>query len=75
LAGIFDDLSFSMSRQKLEAAGRAGAHYLLCVCPFCHLQFERVRTEMLKKGQEVPPVLSMVQLLASALGREQYLVA
>jgi heterodisulfide reductase subunit B len=75
LAGIFDDLSFSMSRQKLEAAARAGAHYLLCVCPFCHLQFERVRTEMLKKGQEVPPVLSMVQLLASALGREQYMVA
>jgi hypothetical protein len=30
---------------------------------------------MLKKGQEVPPVLSMVQLLASALGREQYMVA
>jgi hypothetical protein len=30
---------------------------------------------MLKKGQKLPPVLSMIQLLASALGREQNMVA
>ncbi|MFP4167433.1 MAG: CoB--CoM heterodisulfide reductase iron-sulfur subunit B family protein [Desulfonatronovibrionaceae bacterium] len=73
LAGTFDDLSLSLSRQKLRAAAGVGAHCLLCVCPFCQLQFERARREMINRGQDTPEVVGFVQLLAAALGREQNL--
>ncbi len=68
LTGVFDDLSSNMSARKMEAAREAGAHCLLTVCPFCHIQLGRARQACIERGEEAPPVVLITQLLASALG-------
>lgn len=68
LAGVFDDLSTGMAEKKLRSAQAAGAHCVLTVCPFCHLQLSRARRAMRGRGEESPPVALITQLLASALG-------
>ncbi|MFZ1201547.1 MAG: CoB--CoM heterodisulfide reductase iron-sulfur subunit B family protein, partial [Desulfobacterales bacterium] len=43
LWGVNDDLSAGITWKKLTSAGRAGADFLCTACPFCQLQFDRVR--------------------------------
>jgi len=72
LLGINDDLSISLTAQKIGSGKEAGADYLCTACPWCHLQFDWVQEEMITGnggGRPLPAIL-YPQLLGLSMGME-----
>ena len=72
LLGINDDLSMSLTAQKIGSGKEAGADYLCTACPWCHLQFDWVQEEMITGnggGRPLPAIL-YPQLLGLSMGME-----
>lgn len=68
--GINDGLSLELTNNKLKDAKESGADYLCVACPFCQLQFDRVKKISLPMGNgkhQIPSIL-YTQLLGLCLG-------
>jgi heterodisulfide reductase subunit B2 len=59
------DLATKFTVEKLKNIKAAGASYIIDVCPFCHLQFDRTQKDV--KGYDIP-VIHLAQLYGLALG-------
>ena len=70
LMGINDELSMDLTRKKLEAGARSGAHYLCTACPYCQIQFDTVQQMIVSHNGGDGYCASMVypQLLGLAMG-------
>jgi len=68
--GINDQLSLDLTDNKVKDAKDSGADYLCVACPFCQLQFDRVRNLSRSGGNgthQLPSIL-YTQLLGLGLG-------
>jgi heterodisulfide reductase subunit B len=59
------ELATKFTVEKLKNMKAAGASYIIDVCPFCHLQFDRTQKDV--KGYDIP-VIHLSQLYGLALG-------
>ena len=62
--------SLDLTNTKLKDAKESGADYLCVACPFCQLQFDRVKKLSSSDGngtQQIPSIL-YTQLLGLGLG-------
>ena len=58
-------LAAKFTEEKLKNIKKVGAQYIIDVCPFCHLQFDRTQKEI--PGYDIP-VIHLSQLYGLALG-------
>ncbi len=73
LAGINDELSQILLKDKIRGALSAGAEYITPICSYCHLQFDTAQKN-LPQGNETNkllPVLLYPQLLGLCLGIDE----
>ncbi len=69
VSGVDDALSADLTLRKLRSARESGADVLCVVCPYCHLQFDRVqRASAAERGASELPVILVHQLLGLSLG-------
>lgn len=59
------ELATKFTEEKLKNMKSVGTQYIIDVCPFCHLQFDRTQKDV--KGYDIP-VLHLSQLLGLAFG-------
>ncbi|HHT75769.1 MAG: CoB--CoM heterodisulfide reductase subunit B [Methanomassiliicoccaceae archaeon] len=59
------ELATKFTVEKLKSMKSAGAQYIIDVCPFCHLQFDRTQKDV--QGYDLP-VIHLAQLLGLAFG-------
>ncbi|NOR25725.1 MAG: disulfide reductase [Desulforhopalus sp.] len=73
LAGINDELSKKLLREKITGAQTAGADYIIPICSYCHLQFDTTQKNMRgeKASEKLLPVLLYPQLLGLCLGIDE----
>jgi heterodisulfide reductase subunit B len=73
LAGINNDLSKKLLREKITGAQTAGADYITPVCSYCHLQFDTAQINMRNENpsEKLLPVLLYPQLLGLCLGIDE----
>lgn len=73
LAGINDELSKKLLKEKIDGAKDAGAEYITPVCSYCHLQFDTAQINMQDKSaaEKLLPVLLYPQLLGLCLGIDE----
>lgn len=58
-------LATKFTEEKLKNMKAVGAQFIIDVCPFCHLQFDRTQKDV--KGYDIP-VIHLAQLYGLALG-------
>ena len=70
LAGINDELSHRLLREKITGAQAAGAEFIVPVCAYCHLHFDTTQKNLTNDDTttKLLPVLLLPQLLGLALG-------
>ncbi len=76
LAGINDDLSQNLLKEKIDGAKQAGAAFITPVCSYCHLQFDTMQ-KTINSGNSSEPLLPVVlypQLLGLCLGIDEKLL-
>jgi heterodisulfide reductase subunit B len=73
LAGINNDLSHKLLKEKIAGAQAAGADYIMPICSYCHLQFDTTQKNILTGSSEekLLPVLLFPQLLGLCLGIDE----
>lgn len=73
LAGINNDLSKKLLKEKITGAQTAGADYITPVCSYCHLQFDTAQINMMSENpaEKLLPVLLYPQLLGLCLGIDE----
>ncbi|MGB3223817.1 MAG: CoB--CoM heterodisulfide reductase iron-sulfur subunit B family protein [Desulforhopalus sp.] len=73
LAGINNDLSKKLLKEKITGAQTAGADYITPVCAYCHLQFDTAQINMRNENpsEKLLPVLLYPQLLGLCLGIDE----
>lgn len=73
LAGINNDLSHTLLKEKITGAQAAGADYIMPICSYCHLQFDTTQKNILtgSPGEKLLPVLLFPQLLGLCLGIDE----
>lgn len=73
LAGINNDLSHKLLKEKITGAQAAGADYIMPICSYCHLQFDTTQKNILtdSPGEKLLPVLLFPQLLGLCLGIDE----
>ena len=70
LAGINNELSQTLLKEKIAGAQDAGADFITPICSYCHLQFDTMQVNMQNThpGSKLLPVLLFPQLLGLCLG-------
>jgi heterodisulfide reductase subunit B len=73
LAGINDELSQTLLREKITGALSAGAEFISPICSYCHLQFDTTQKNLLQNSanEKILPVLLYPQLLGLCLGIDE----
>lgn len=72
LAGINNDLSHKLLKEKIVGAREAGADYITPICSYCHLQFDTTQKNLQTVSTEkILPVLLLPQLLGLCLGIDE----
>jgi len=73
LAGINDELSHSLLKEKISGALSAGAEFITPICSYCHLQFDTTQKILPQndKNEKLLPVLLYPQLLGLCLGIDE----
>ncbi len=73
LAGINDELSQTLLKEKISGALTAGADYITPVCAYCHLQFDTTQKNLPDNNpaEKLLPVLLYPQLLGLCLGIDE----
>ncbi len=73
LAGINNDLSHKLLKEKIAGAQEAGADYITPICSYCHLQFDTTQKNIQTGAAEekLLPVLLFPQLLGLCLGLDE----
>jgi heterodisulfide reductase subunit B len=73
LAGINNELSHTLLKEKIIGAQTAGADFITPICSYCHLQFDTAQKTILpeKTGDKLLPVLLFPQLLGLCLGIDE----
>ncbi len=73
LAGINDELSHMLLKDKINGALNAGAEYITPICSYCHLQFDTTQKNLIEndKNSKLLPVLLYPQLLGLCLGIDE----
>ena len=67
-SGVDDELSRRLAEKKLESARESGADVICVVCPYCHLQLERVQRRPSGERNGSMPVILVHQLVGLSLG-------
>ncbi len=77
LAGINNDLSHKLLKEKITGAQAAGADFITPICAYCHLQFDTTQKNILSEasGERLLPVLLFPQLLGLCLGIDEQKLA
>lgn len=70
LAGINNELSLKLLKEKVTGAQTAGAEFIVPICSYCHLQFDTAQSEIAEQDEhhKILPVLLYPQLLGLCLG-------
>lgn len=70
LAGINNDLSLKLLKEKVTGAQAAGAEFIVPICSYCHLQFDTAQREIAEQDEhhDILPVVLYPQLLGLCLG-------
>jgi heterodisulfide reductase subunit B len=73
LAGINDDLSQKLLKEKIDGAKQAGAAFITPICSYCHLQFDTMQKNISSDNSSEPflPVVLYPQLLGLCLGIDE----
>lgn len=72
LAGINNDLSHTLLKEKIAGAQVAGADFITPICSYCHLQFDTTQKNITSGAKEkLIPVLLLPQLLGLCLGIDE----
>lgn len=73
LAGINNDLSHRLLKEKISGAQEAGADFITPICSYCYLQFDTMQINIRNDGPEAKllPVLLFPQLLGLCLGIDE----
>jgi heterodisulfide reductase subunit B len=73
LAGLNNDLSQKLLKEKISGAQEAGADFVTPICSYCHLQFDTMQINMLNANPapELLPVLLLPQLIGLCLGLDE----
>ena len=73
LAGINDELSQILLKDKISGALNAGAEYITPICSYCHLQFDTAQKNLPQDDgtNKLLPVLLYPQLLGLCLGIDE----
>lgn len=73
LAGINDELSKKLLKEKITGAQTAGADFITPICSYCHLQFDTTQKNMHgdNSSDKLLPVLLYPQLLGLCLGIDE----
>jgi len=73
LAGINNDLSQTLLKEKITGALSAGAEFITPICSYCHLQFDTAQQNLPRNDEEseLLPVLLFPQLLGLCLGIDE----
>ncbi len=73
LAGINDELSHALLKEKIRGALSAGAEFITPICSYCHLQFDTTQKNLSQndKNTKLLPVLLYPQLLGLCLGIDE----
>jgi heterodisulfide reductase subunit B len=73
LAGINNELSHVLLKEKIAGALNAGAKFITPICSYCHLQFDTTQKNLLPNVEEATllPVLLYPQLLGLCLGIDE----
>ena len=73
LTGVNDRLAMDMALNKLDSARQAGAHYVCTACPYTHLQFDWVQSEMGIRSGGPDPLAAILypQLLGLSMGIDE----
>lgn len=76
LAGINNDLSHKLLKEKITGAQAAGADFITPICSYCHLQFDTTQKNILSEasGEKLLPVLLFPQLLGLCLGIDEQIL-
>ena len=70
LAGINNELSNKLLKEKINGALTAGANYIVPICSYCYLQFDTTQKNIAEENSQhrMLPVLLYPQLLGLCLG-------
>ncbi|UCD79534.1 MAG: CoB--CoM heterodisulfide reductase iron-sulfur subunit B family protein [Desulfobacterales bacterium] len=73
LTGINDRLAMEMASKKIASARDAGAHYLCTACPYTHIQFDWVQSQMAANNDNWEPLAPILypQLLGLCMGIDE----
>ncbi len=74
LAGLNNELSEKLLKDKIDGALSAGAEFVTPICSYCHLQFDTTQLNMQKVPEASLPVLLYPQLLGLCLGIDESLL-
>lgn len=73
LAGINNELSQTLLKEKITGAQAVGADYITPICSYCHMQFDTTQKNMggANPSDKILPVLLYPQLLGLCLGIDE----